>query len=67
MFSRAHMMAVRAGARASNPNPTGWHMLAGTLAHYRFESQRDGKWVVYCSLESGRPEIYLQPCPGPDR
>jgi serine/threonine-protein kinase len=25
----------------------------------------DGKWVVYCSLESGRPEIYVQPWPGP--
>ena len=25
----------------------------------------DGKWVVYCSAESGRPEIYVQPWPGP--
>ncbi len=25
----------------------------------------DGKWVVYCSMESGRPEIYVQPWPGP--
>ena len=25
----------------------------------------DGKWVAYQSDESGRPEIYLQPFPGP--
>jgi hypothetical protein len=25
----------------------------------------DGKWLVYCSLESGRSEIYVQPWPGP--
>jgi eukaryotic-like serine/threonine-protein kinase len=25
----------------------------------------DGKWIVYCSLESGRPEIYVQPWSGP--
>lgn len=25
----------------------------------------DGKWVVYCSTESGRPEVYVQPWPGP--
>ncbi len=25
----------------------------------------DGKWVVYCSLESGKPEVYVQPWPGP--
>ncbi len=25
----------------------------------------DGKWVVYCSMESGKAEIYAQPWPGP--
>jgi serine/threonine-protein kinase len=25
----------------------------------------DGKWVVYCSNESGRPEVFVQPWPGP--
>jgi hypothetical protein len=25
----------------------------------------DGKWVAYCSNESGRNEIYVQPWPGP--
>jgi hypothetical protein len=25
----------------------------------------DGKWVVYCSMESGKAEIYVQPWPGP--
>jgi Tol biopolymer transport system component len=25
----------------------------------------DGKWVVYCSNESGRPEVFAQPWPGP--
>jgi serine/threonine-protein kinase len=25
----------------------------------------DGKWVAYCSTESGRPEVYVQPWPGP--
>jgi serine/threonine-protein kinase len=25
----------------------------------------DGKWVVYCSNESGKPEVYAQPWPGP--
>ena len=27
----------------------------------------DGKWVAYESDESGRPEIYTQPFPGPGR
>jgi serine/threonine protein kinase len=26
---------------------------------------RDGKWVAYQSTESGRPEIYVRPFPGP--
>jgi Tol biopolymer transport system component len=25
----------------------------------------DGKWVAYCSNESGKPEVYVQPWPGP--
>jgi len=25
----------------------------------------DGKWVAYCSMESGRAEVYVQPWPGP--
>jgi len=25
----------------------------------------DGKWVAYCSNESGRPEVYVTPYPGP--
>jgi serine/threonine-protein kinase len=25
----------------------------------------DGKWVAYCSNESGRPEVFVQPWPGP--
>jgi serine/threonine-protein kinase len=25
----------------------------------------DGKWVVYCSNESGRAEVFVQPFPGP--
>jgi len=25
----------------------------------------DGKWVAYCSNESGRAEVYVQPWPGP--
>jgi serine/threonine-protein kinase len=25
----------------------------------------DGKWIVYCSTESGKPEVYVQPFPGP--
>jgi eukaryotic-like serine/threonine-protein kinase len=25
----------------------------------------DGKWVAYCSTESGRPEVLVQPWPGP--
>jgi dipeptidyl aminopeptidase/acylaminoacyl peptidase len=25
----------------------------------------DGKWVVYCSNESGKPEVFAQPWPGP--
>jgi hypothetical protein len=25
----------------------------------------DGRWVTYCSNESGRPEAYIQPWPGP--
>ena len=25
----------------------------------------DGKWVAYCSTESGRVEVYIQPGPGP--
>jgi eukaryotic-like serine/threonine-protein kinase len=27
----------------------------------------DGRWLAYGSNESGRPEIYVQPCPGPGR
>lgn len=26
---------------------------------------RDGKWLAYCSNESGRPEVYVQAWPGP--
>jgi eukaryotic-like serine/threonine-protein kinase len=25
----------------------------------------DGKWVVYCSNESGKPEVFVRPWPGP--
>jgi serine/threonine-protein kinase len=25
----------------------------------------DGKWVAYCTNESGRPEVFVQPWPGP--
>jgi serine/threonine-protein kinase len=25
----------------------------------------DGKWIVFCSTESGKPEVYVQPWPGP--
>ena len=25
----------------------------------------DGKWIAYVSTESGRPEVYIQPFPGP--
>ncbi len=25
----------------------------------------DGKWLVYCSMESGKAEVYVQPWPGP--
>jgi len=25
----------------------------------------DGQWLAYCSMESGRPEVYVQPFPGP--
>ena len=25
----------------------------------------DGRWVVYCSMESGKAEIYVEPWPGP--
>jgi len=25
----------------------------------------DGRWLAYCSNESGRPEVYVQPWPGP--
>jgi len=25
----------------------------------------DGKWVAYCSSESGKPEVFVQPWPGP--
>jgi serine/threonine protein kinase len=25
----------------------------------------DGRWITYCSNESGRPEIYIEPWPGP--
>ncbi len=40
------------------------------LAHTRFfegspKFSPDGKWVAYCSSESGRAEVYVQPFPGP--
>ena len=28
---------------------------------------RDGKWLAYVSNESGRPEVYVSPMPGPGR
>jgi hypothetical protein len=34
-----------------------------TVAAAKFSP--DGKWVTYCSNESGRPEAYIQPWPGP--
>ena len=27
----------------------------------------DGRWIAYTSEESGRPEVYVQPFPGPGR
>jgi len=40
------------------------------VAHSRFPEaaprfSADGRWIAYCSLESGRPEVYVQQWPGP--
>ncbi len=35
------------------------------FAEYGAEFSPDGRWVAYVSAESGRPEIYVQPFPGP--
>jgi Tol biopolymer transport system component len=32
---------------------------------HRGQFSPDGRWVVYISDESGRPEIYVRPFPGP--
>ncbi len=35
------------------------------FAEYGAQFSPDGRWVAYVSAESGRPEIYVQPFPGP--
>ena len=48
------------------------HLLAGVtpLVQTKFDEgspkfSPDGKWLAYCSNESGRPEVYVTPYPGP--
>jgi serine/threonine protein kinase len=42
-----------------------WPVLA-TAADERYpEMSPDGKWLAYTSNDSGRPELYVQPYPGP--
>jgi Tol biopolymer transport system component len=37
------------------------------FAEFRASFSPDGRWLAYQSNESGRPEIYVQPFPGPGR
>jgi hypothetical protein len=42
--------------------------LLNSAANERFpEFSPDGKWLAYCSDETGRFELYVQPYPGPGR
>jgi dipeptidyl aminopeptidase/acylaminoacyl peptidase len=50
--------------------PLGGHEAALPVARSRFSEggaklSPDGKWIAYSSDESGRPQIYIQPFPGP--
>lgn len=44
-----------------------WPLLNSEFTEVRARFSPDGRWVVYESTESGRPEIYVQPFPGPGR
>lgn len=49
-----------------------WKEIAGQelflrpgLTRLRLSSPPDGRWLAYASDASGRPEVYVQPLPGP--
>jgi len=44
------------------------HPVVATMADDRFpEVSPDGKWLAFVSNETGRPELYVQPYPGPGK
>ena len=48
--------------------PNSLRPLAATMADEKFpEVSPDGKWLAYISDETGRPELYVQPFPGPGK
>jgi len=48
--------------------PNNLRPVAATMADERFpEISPDGKWLAYVSDETGRPELYVQPYPGPGK
>lgn len=52
-----------AGWTAGTPIP----FVKTTAAELEPNFSRDGKWLAYFSNESGRPEVYVRPFPGPGR
>jgi eukaryotic-like serine/threonine-protein kinase len=50
-----------AGSAAGKPEP----LHDATALEMDAQFSPDGRWVAYVSNESGRPEVYIQPFPGP--
>lgn len=42
-----------------------WPFVEGPFAAWMAEFSPDGRWLAYVSTESGRPEVYVRPFPGP--
>lgn len=42
-----------------------WPVLQTPAQEWHATLSPDGKWLAYMSNESGRPEVYVQPFPGP--
>lgn len=42
---------------------TRWQTVSGSIPNARFSP--DGRWIAYQSNETGSPEVYLRPFPGP--
>ena len=50
---------------APHPDSTGTALLDTPFAEHTPSLSPDGRWLAYVSAESGQPQIYVRPFPGP--